>query len=73
MSKVTKKIKEETKIVSYVGKFNHEKPFREYLNDIKKYKNDGWKSILLSVEENEDTGLTEIRVMLKRGGHNGDN
>lgn len=73
MSKVTKKIKEETKIVSYVGKFNHEKSFREYLNDIKKYKNDGWKSILLSVEENEDTRLTEIRVMLKRGGDNGDN
>lgn len=73
MSKITKKLEEELKVVSYVGRFDCEGSFKEYLKDIKKYKVDGWESNLLNVEEDEDTGLTEIRVMLKRGRHNGDN
>lgn len=65
MSKFTKKIEQEYKVISYIGEFHLGDVVVEFNKDIKKYDAEGWKANIIQINKLEGD-LTDLKIMLEK-------
>lgn len=65
MSKFTKKIEQEYKVISYIGEFHREDVIVEFNKDIKKYSAEGWNANIIQINKLEGD-LTDLKLMLEK-------
>lgn len=65
MSKFTKKIEQEYKVISYIGEFRREDVIVEFNKDIKKHDAEGWKANIIQINKLEGD-LTDLKIMLEK-------
>lgn len=68
MNKITKKIEKGLMIINFEGDFHKDDVINEYNKEMEKYKEEGWKSVIIDIKDGEEKNSVVLKVQLEKSG-----